>query len=179
VFNINKTDMIAGAKPYSKGAKGKVVLSLIVTVATIATLSIGACTKTAQGGVDLVEYCKTINYSATDEIGSDEFCASDVDLSKACQWEHKNPDLRNQFENEDNPNSGVCRDSQGKSYRGISDMTGYCKYLFSRSSDVIAKVVNGNWTCRTKIDMNLVCSAQYQDENVVARYKEGTWRCYK
>jgi hypothetical protein len=130
------------------------------------------------GGVDLAQYCKSLDYDTNDGENNEEFCSSNINLDEACNWQHERDDLRLTFNRDNDPESGICYDSQEDQIGGISDMLGYCKFE-NNSPDVKAEVVNGDWTCRTKIDMGLVCSWQYEKRAVEARYEEGTWQCYE
>jgi len=184
VFNIDVADMRAKMKIYFKGTNEKVVLSLAgVVVATITAFSIGACSVFPKneiiGGVDLAGFCKSLNYSTNDEENDEIFCTSNIDLNRACNWQYTKPDLHIRFDENNDPYSGLCYDPQNNPIGGISDMLGYCKDEYRRSPDVMAEVKNDIWACRTKIDMDLACTWQYQKEDLEARNEEGTWQCYE
>ena len=130
------------------------------------------------GGVDLAQYCKSLDYDTNDGENNEEFCSSNINLDEACNWQHERDDLHLTFNRDNDPESGFCYDSQKDQIGGIRDMLGYCKFE-NNSPDVKAEVVNGDWTCRTRMDMGLVCSWQYEKRAVEARYEEGTWQCYE
>ncbi|WP_199044120.1 hypothetical protein [Glycomyces salinus] len=127
------------------------------------------------GGLDLAKYCSSYNYEEND----DRFCTAEIDLDDACSWQYDAPDLIAEVES--GPYSGDCRDPQGESLGGISDMPGYCKANFRGSLEVEASVVEEEekWVCRTEINMGLACTWQYQKENLQAREEGGIWNCYE
>jgi hypothetical protein len=191
VFNIDLPDMITKVRIYFKGPKQKIALLLfgVVVVAAITTFSLNFISPNdippspkniPLGGVDIAQYCQSLDYSTNDEESNEDFCSSNIDLDKACGWQYARDDLHIRFSGNDDPESGICYDPQENQIGGISDMRGYCQDVFQkRSPDVKAAVVNGDWTCRTKIDMGLVCTWQYQKKDLVARNDEGTWQCYE
>ena len=191
MFNIDLLEVMTKVKLYLKGPKRKRALLLfgVVVVAAITTFSLNSISPNdippspkniPLGGVDLALYCQSLNYSTNDEGNNEDFCSSNIDLKKACGWQHKRDDLDIRFSENNDPKSGICYDPQGEKIGGISNMLGYCQNVFERSPKVRATVVNNkDWTCRTKIDMGLVCTSQYQRRDVVARNDEGTWQCYK
>lgn len=124
-------------------------------------------------GVDLAGYC----HSYTFDSGSEKYCSSNIDLDKACDWQYGQSGFTFKFRSS-SPYSGVCY-KVGKSMNGIKDMQGYCENIFNASADVEAALDGGKtWACRTKVDMELVCTWQYQKRDVEARKGDGQWRCY-
>lgn len=126
------------------------------------------------GGVDLAAYCASYHFDS----GSKEACSSKINLDHACDWQYDQSGLRLIFKSSD-PNSGICYDRHHQPIGGIRDMPGYCRTTYKTSLDVKATVIaNKTWVCRTRVDMRLACTWQYQKLDVIARQDdEGNWSC--
>ena len=167
------------------------LLLLIIGVVVVAAITTFASNSTSPsntppspkaiplgGGVDLAQYCKSRGYEANVGENNEELCSSNINLDEACNWQHERDDLHIILNPDNDPESGICYDPQEEQIGGISNMLGYCKFE-NKSPGVKAKVVDGDWTCRTKIDIGLACALQYEKRAVEARYEEGTWQCYE
>jgi len=111
--------MITKVRIYFKGPKQKIALLLfgVVVVAAITTFSLNSISPNdippspkniPLGGVDIAQYCQSLDYSTNDEESNEDFCSSNIDLDKACGWQYVRDDLHIRFSGNDDPESGIC-----------------------------------------------------------------------
>ena len=171
---------------YAVGA-GSTALVILLIVLLLVIQPWSSSPSNPLGGVDLSTYCSLQGATGSPAYvvaDSSTECVQVIDLSLACSYTYPDiADLKFQFKNPLDPDSGGCIDpATNSSVGGITNMSGYCTTL-TKAIGVTATAENpdfmSKWVCQVAINMDLACDETYGNTpNMVAREVNGSWTCY-